>query len=120
MTNVSDAMRRRRERLEALLAHLERRTLAVERDLRRADGPLASDSEEQAVMLQNDDVLGALDREGHEQIGRIREALARMEAGTYGRCVDCGAEIAEARLEALPYALTCIACAQRRERAGSD
>jgi DnaK suppressor protein len=44
---------------------------------------------------------------------RLREvdaALARVAAGTYGRCHACGGPIAEARLEALPWASLCIEC----------
>jgi RNA polymerase-binding transcription factor DksA len=110
------SMKQRREQMEALLAHLERRTTAVERDLDRAGGPLEADFEEQAVTRQNDEVLGELEREGHEQIEKIRHALARMESGQYGKCEDCGEEIGGARLDALPYALSCIGCAEKRER----
>jgi RNA polymerase-binding protein DksA len=45
-----------------------------------------------------------------EEIG---EALNRMERGTYGRCEECGGEIPRARLQALPYARHCVACARK-------
>jgi DnaK suppressor protein len=41
---------------------------------------------------------------------RLRAALAAIEAGTYGICVDCGAEIPEGRLRALPDAVRCVPC----------
>jgi DnaK suppressor protein len=44
----------------------------------------------------------------------IDAALGKLEAGTYGRCESCGAEIAEARLEAMPAARLCMACASKR------
>jgi DnaK suppressor protein len=44
----------------------------------------------------------------------IDAALARVEAGTYGRCERCGGPIAPERLEARPIARTCIGCAGRR------
>jgi RNA polymerase-binding transcription factor DksA len=40
-----------------------------------------------------------------------RRAVTRFEDGTYGRCVNCGHEIAPERLEALPDVDTCVACA---------
>ena len=40
----------------------------------------------------------------------IEEALYRMEKGTYGICRDCGEAIAEARLKAIPWTRSCIAC----------
>lgn len=43
----------------------------------------------------------------------VREALNRIEEGTYGVCQECGNAIAEARLEALPATPYCIDCAQK-------
>jgi len=40
----------------------------------------------------------------------IDEALARMDAGTYGICVDCGKPISEARLLAVPFAIRDAGC----------
>ena len=46
-----------------------------------------------------------------EQIHRqINEALARIEAGTYGCCQNCGGTIAAQRLDAIPYTSHCIEC----------
>lgn len=47
----------------------------------------------------------------------VTEALERIEQGTYGRCVDCGRQIPDARLQAVPYAACCIDCERRRETA---
>jgi len=38
----------------------------------------------------------------------VQEALQRLEAGTYGRCIECGQPLPEKRLEALPWAARCI------------
>jgi DnaK suppressor protein len=48
---------------------------------------------------------------------RIDEALRRLDAGTYGSCAECGDEIAERRLRALPFAVRCQACEEQREQA---
>ncbi len=45
----------------------------------------------------------------------IREALARVEAGEYGICEECGDDIAQARLKAQPMATLCVHCQSRRE-----
>jgi DnaK suppressor protein len=45
------------------------------------------------------------------EIQQIKQALAKIENGTYGICVKCDEKIAIKRLEALPYATTCIKCA---------
>jgi DnaK suppressor protein len=46
----------------------------------------------------------------------IDQALARIDAGTYGVCVNCGAPIAPERLEAMPWATLCIDCKRKEER----
>jgi DnaK suppressor protein len=43
------------------------------------------------------------------RLADIDAALERVAAGTYGRCVVCGAPIPEARLQARPFAATCLA-----------
>ena len=53
--------------------------------------------------------LRTRDRE-RKLIKKIEEALEQMEQGEYGYCVDCGAEIGIARLEARPTATQCIDC----------
>ena len=45
-------------------------------------------------------------------LGEIDAALARIEAGTYGTCTNCGNEISVGRLEAYPWASLCIDCAR--------
>jgi RNA polymerase-binding transcription factor DksA len=49
-----------------------------------------------------------------ETLQEIDDALAKFDAGTYGRCEQCGAQISEARLEAMPAARLCITCASKR------
>jgi RNA polymerase-binding protein DksA len=46
----------------------------------------------------------------------VDEALARLDAGTFGTCVRCGRPIAPARLEALPWAAFCIDCQRLVDR----
>ena len=50
-----------------------------------------------------------------ETLNKINEALARLEEGRYGLCFECGEEIAEARLRALPFAVRCKDCEEARE-----
>ena len=58
----------------------------------------------------------ALIRMKSETLQRVREALVRLDAGEYGDCADCGGEIAEPRLRALPFAVRCRACEALHEQ----
>jgi DnaK suppressor protein len=51
-----------------------------------------------------------------ETLTRIDDALIRLDAGEYGSCVECDGEIAERRLRALPFAVRCQACEEKREQ----
>jgi len=51
-------------------------------------------------------------------LGEVLDALARIEAGTFGRCQECGEPIAKSRLQALPYTRHCIGCARALEGRG--
>ena len=53
--------------------------------------------------------LALRDRADH-QLELVDEALARLDAGSYGRCIRCGEPIAPDRLDALPWAARCIGC----------
>lgn len=46
---------------------------------------------------------------------QIDEALARLDERTFGLCADCGVEISEKRLKAVPFARRCVACQEKEE-----
>jgi RNA polymerase-binding protein DksA len=50
------------------------------------------------------------------ELERVDAALRALDAGTYGTCVSCGNPIAPERLEAIPWAPTCIDCARKGGR----
>ncbi len=105
----SDLLRRRRTILEtARRAQEELEGLrGAERDPEFEEG---AQSEHEQYTLS---LLGEAQR---RQLTMIDAALARIEAGEYGACVDCGTQIDPKRLAALPFALLCADCATRRER----
>ena len=54
--------------------------------------------------------------ENDEELREVVEgALERIAAGTYGSCVECGAKIPKARLNAIPHTPYCIKCAELNE-----
>ena len=60
-------------------------------------------------------VLQRLDEREEDRIGDIDAALARIEAGVYGRCENCGRPIEEDRLRAIPTTTLCVVCSGQRE-----
>ena len=58
--------------------------------------------------------VDALSGQLNETLQDIEDALAKFDAGTYGECESCHQRIPEARLEAMPAARLCIACASQR------
>ena len=64
-----------------------------------------------------DDIEFALIQMKAETLTKIEEALRRLEEGTFGYCFECGEEISERRLRALPFAVRCKDCEEAREMA---
>jgi DnaK suppressor protein len=64
-----------------------------------------------------DEIEFALIQMKAETLNKIDEALRRLEEGTFGYCFECGEEISERRLRALPFAVRCKDCEEARETA---
>ena len=97
-----------KKQLEAQLADLVGRSKDIEEDLQHQLDP---DLEEQAIDLEDDEALSGIDEVLRREIVAIRNALSRIDNGTYGVCLKCGGKIGKERLKALPTATLCIACA---------
>jgi DnaK suppressor protein len=64
-----------------------------------------------------DDIEFALIQMKTETLHKIEEALERLDKHKYGNCFECGEEISERRLRALPFAVRCKDCEEARENA---
>ena len=106
MPNIADA----KARLEMQLAELEGRQGRIARDLAE---PLNPDSSEQAIEMEDDVSLEGQAALIAREVASVKRALTRIENGTYGECVRCGAEIAPQRLEVRPEAALCFECASK-------
>lgn len=98
-----------RETLLARRAELLGNIARIEDQL---DDPVPRDWEDAASERQGDEVLTALGQSDRAEIRRIDAALARIEAGDYGDCVQCGNPIAEKRLQLLPDTPFCANCSR--------
>ena len=118
-----EARERRREALQQML--LQKR----QEILKEIEGSLGQSlTEDQQRRLESardvgDQALMDLDRELGISLMEMRnrrrqaidEALTRLNEGTYGICAECGVEISERRLEAVPFAKLCVECQAREE-----
>src|SRR3954471_4072808 len=74
------------------------------------DSGFADSGQVTAERGEVDALVGSL----RDTLSDIDDALAKIDAGTYGTCEQCGQPIGEARLEAMPAARLCITCASAR------
>jgi DnaK suppressor protein len=109
------------QRYESLKQMLEERRQEIVDKLRTIREAMpdqrldVQDAEEQAVTDFAKDMEFALVQMKADTLGRIDEAMRRLEAGTYGECAECATEITGARLKALPFAVLCRDCQEREE-----
>ncbi|HEY6448114.1 MAG TPA: TraR/DksA family transcriptional regulator [Acidobacteriaceae bacterium] len=73
------------------------------------------DIADQAVFSYQKEMLFSQGTEGHSQLALVRQALERLNEGTYGECLHCGRAIGDKRLEALPWTPYCITCQEKIE-----
>jgi DnaK suppressor protein len=113
--DVSARLAAEREETADRIAALERQVgwLAEQQALDTYDDE--HDPDGVTLSVQRAQLLGLLGG-ARRDLTALDRAAERVAAGVYGRCVRCGGDIGEARLEALPAAETCIACAESRRR----
>lgn len=90
------------------------------RDVRTDDNVASTgvlDAVESSEADIQDEIEFALIQMKAETLHKIGEALRRLEEGTFGYCFECGEEISERRLRALPFAVRCKDCEEARETA---
>jgi len=98
--------------LEERLIELTTKVNEIDSELREPD---SADWEERATENEGDEVLEDMGKSVLEEITQTNAALQRIEIGTYGECTSCGESIGQKRLKALPFAATCLDCAQEAE-----
>ena len=108
-----------RKMLEDRRRELQAEVQGKMRDVREEGGKLNEvlDAVESAEADIQEDIEFALVQMKSETLNKVNDALARLERGDYGFCYECGEEIAEKRLRALPFAVRCKDCEEARETA---
>lgn len=106
-----------RTRLDGMLRDLER-SIALLKGESPEPGGSGFDKHpaDSAANLSDADRVEAALETLERQRGAVTAAIARLGAGTYGDCVDCGKPVPEGRLEARPEAARCVTCQTRHDR----
>jgi DnaK suppressor protein len=107
---------RYRSALRAQLAELVGHGEQVVHELSDAGGEEIPDPNDRATLEEGRNWSLRLGDRDRKLIGKIEDALARLDAGTFGTCSSCGKAIAPARLRARPVTDLCIDCKTEAER----
>jgi DnaK suppressor protein len=102
--NVEEYRIKLKQREGELLADLERLE-AEGRDARIAE---VGDPIDDVTSTEGQAAAFSLSTREYEELRQVREALERIEDGTYGYCIVCGREISKERLDAVPWTPYCI------------
>jgi DnaK suppressor protein len=111
MGDAADIRRRLEERRDEMRTRVEGLAKPPELGAAQGFGKRIGDGTVEAISRLTEISVGESLERGLE---RVERALAKLDAGTYGRCDVCGDQIAPRRLEAMPDAVTCVACASPR------
>ncbi len=115
MTLTPQSARRYEEKLLEQKRLLEQAMLTAVEQGRETTADDTQDIADQAVLSYQKELLFSQGTTGHQQLTLVRQALNRVQDGSYGECVQCGTEIGAKRLEALPWTPRCIDCQEKIE-----
>ncbi|MGW4274302.1 TraR/DksA family transcriptional regulator [Streptomyces seoulensis] len=101
------------ERLRAEISSSEESLAGLMRDSGGGAGDDEADTGTKNITREHEMALAANAR---EMLTQTERALERLDAGTYGRCENCGEPIGKARMQAFPRATLCVECKQKQER----
>jgi DnaK suppressor protein len=109
--------------IAAFKKRLQRKEQDLQADIARHEAEARDDARPE-VHDQMDQVTSSEDSEGQlrqtdldsQVLVQVREALARIEQGAYGKCIDCGRRIEPSRLAAIPWTPYCLDDQQRHDR----
>ena len=97
-----------RQKILVRLEELGMRMGEIETEL---DQPKPRDLNDQAIDLEDDEVLESLGLAAQQESRELRAALKRCDDGSFGICANCGEPISDARLEIVPHTQVCHGCA---------
>jgi len=109
-------LKKARESLEGMRSQLLRSVKQGMQEGREASKDEGMDTYDIASDARDREISLALADRDRDKLQAIDEALGRVEDGSYGICEMCESDIAEARLQALPFTRVCVNCQAEREK----
>jgi len=109
-----EELERFKSRLQGMLNELQGEVVDTVTDMRSGAEPFPDPNDRATLESERNLTLRIRDRE-RKLRSKVEEALARIEAGTFGICESCGEAIGEKRLEARPVTTLCVACKENQE-----
>jgi len=113
-TRYDELKRMLEERRREIMSEVQGKIRGVRADGAERPHEVVDEGETSESDIQ-EDIEFALIQMKAETLNKIDEALARLEEGRFGVCYECGDEISEQRLRALPFAVRCKDCEEARE-----
>lgn len=104
-----------RKKLFTQRRSLFRQAAQTEEELLWLETDVESEVQERGQGERMVQLLDRLDERMKTEIEAIDRAIVRIDTGQYGRCEQCGQDIPQSRLEALPMTVMCMPCAQAGE-----
>ncbi|MBA3733974.1 MAG: TraR/DksA C4-type zinc finger protein [Actinobacteria bacterium] len=111
-----EALLEERTRVQAALENLREETAGTLSDDAGEESAYDNHPADTATETYERELDYTLEENSEHVLAAIEAALKRIEEGTYGTCSNCGKQIPEERLEALPWATLCIDCQRDLER----
>lgn len=99
----------RREELLKIIAR-------IEQEGREADDDPTVDLADKAANSYTKEFLFGQTNQDRAILNLVDDALKRIREGQYGDCANCGEELAQKRLEAVPWTRHCITCQEKKEQ----
>lgn len=107
--NLKQSLLKQRAQLVGQVNDNQNQTFNFDRENMQDPVDMAVNDREQTILL-------SISESERTLLDQIDEALQRIELGGYGTCRNCGQDISEARLNAVPYAKYCLNCQDLLER----
>lgn len=117
---TTDELRHFRNALTALRDELLGKGRAKIEPNRKDDAEVGEDEDEQPLNEMLNSIASNRNRNATATLARVDKALKKLreQPDEFGLCEDCGDEVAEPRLKAMPYAELCVECQSKRDPRG--